>query len=196
MLTSVTDPWHFGVYQAPAMPLTIGSWFRSGFGLAPTKKLIKKKFSAYYFLKVHLHHFSKIKSPKKSQYSRNQGFSYYFCLMREGSGGESRYLWLVDPDPYGSKICGSLLIQIRNTGADFKKNVKKLPEKSKRLCSAQTQTRIGLLGKPPAVKQFLAVESHLGVRASYATRRKRRYEANKCGWTQPLFRKACDRGIN
>jgi hypothetical protein len=48
----------------------------------------------------------------------------------------------------------------------------------------------------PAVKQFLSVESHLGVRASYATRRKRRYEASKCGWTQPLFRKARDHGIN
>ncbi len=63
-------------------------------------------------------------------------------------------------------------------------------------CSAQTRTRIGLLGKPPAVKKFPSVESHLGVRASYATRRKRRYEANKCGWTQPFFRKARDRGIN
>jgi hypothetical protein len=29
------------------------------------KKLIKKSFSAYYFLKVHLHHFSKIKSQKE-----------------------------------------------------------------------------------------------------------------------------------
>jgi hypothetical protein len=26
----------------------------------------KKSFSAYYFLKVHLHYFSKIKSPKRS----------------------------------------------------------------------------------------------------------------------------------
>jgi hypothetical protein len=51
------------------------------------KKLIKKKsFSAYYFLKVHFHHFSKTKSPKKSQNSRNQGFPYYFYLMVEGSG--------------------------------------------------------------------------------------------------------------
>jgi hypothetical protein len=31
-------------------------------------------FSAYYFLKVHLHHFSKMKSQKESQISRNQGF--------------------------------------------------------------------------------------------------------------------------
>jgi hypothetical protein len=64
------------------------------------------------------------------------------------------------------------------------------------VCSAQTWTRIVLLEKPPAVNRFPAVESHLGIRASYATRRKRRYEANKCGWTQPLFRKARDRGVN
>jgi hypothetical protein len=43
------------------------------------KKIFKKSFSAYYLLKEHLHHFSKIKSQKKSQNSRNQGFSYYFC---------------------------------------------------------------------------------------------------------------------
>jgi hypothetical protein len=49
------------------------------------------------------------------------------------------------------------------------------------VCSTQTRTGIGLLGKPPAVKQFPSVESHLGVRASYATQSKRRYEANKCG---------------
>jgi hypothetical protein len=47
-------------------------------------------------LKVHLHHFSKVKSPKeKSQNSRNQVFIYYFCLLIEksmpltnGSGSE------------------------------------------------------------------------------------------------------------
>ncbi len=52
------------------------------------KKLIFwNSFSAYYFLKVHLHHFSTKKGhKKKSQNSRNQGFSYYFCLMIEGSG--------------------------------------------------------------------------------------------------------------
>ncbi len=32
-------------------------------------------FSGYYFLKVHLHHFSKI----KSQNRRNEGFFYYFA---------------------------------------------------------------------------------------------------------------------
>jgi hypothetical protein len=43
------------------------------------KKLIfLKNFSAYYFLKVHLHNFSKIKSQKESQNSRNQGFFLLF----------------------------------------------------------------------------------------------------------------------
>ncbi len=57
-----------------------------------SKKLIFNTiFSAYYFLKVHLrvHHFSKIKSQKESQNIRNKGFSYYFCMMIEGSGSGS-----------------------------------------------------------------------------------------------------------
>jgi hypothetical protein len=44
------------------------------------------KFSAYYFLEVTLNHFSKIKSQKEAKNSSNQGFSYYFCFMIEGSG--------------------------------------------------------------------------------------------------------------
>ncbi len=45
-----------------------------------SKKLIFNTiFSAYYFLKVHLHHFSKIKSKKEPQNSRNQGFLIIFA---------------------------------------------------------------------------------------------------------------------
>ncbi len=40
---------------------------------------------AYYFLKVHIHHFQSYKVKKKSQSSRNQGFSYFSCLVIEGS---------------------------------------------------------------------------------------------------------------
>jgi hypothetical protein len=55
-----------------------------------SKKLIFNSiFSANYFLKLHLHHFSKIKSQNESIYSRNQGFSYYFWMMIEK-----------DPDPH------------------------------------------------------------------------------------------------
>ncbi len=54
---------------------------------ASKKLIVNTIFSAYYFLKVHLHHFSKIKSQKESQNRRNRGFSYYFCMMIiEGSG--------------------------------------------------------------------------------------------------------------
>ncbi len=69
-------------------------------------------FSAYDFLKLHLHHFSKIKIQKESQNSRNQGFSFYFCMIIEGSGsipltsGSGSGSWRpkntvdpVDPDP-------------------------------------------------------------------------------------------------
>jgi hypothetical protein len=37
-------------------------------------------FYAYFFLKVHLHHSSKIKSHKKLQNSRNQGFPSFFLV--------------------------------------------------------------------------------------------------------------------
>jgi hypothetical protein len=79
------------------------------------KNLFLYNFSAYYFFKVHLHHFSKIKSQKESQNSRNQGFSYYFGMMieetgesirqRYGSGsGRPKNVWIrypddSDPDP-------------------------------------------------------------------------------------------------
>jgi hypothetical protein len=63
-------------------------------------------FSAYYFLKVHLHQFSKIKSHKEVTKSKNRGFSYYFCFMVEGSGfvpqtngSGSRSLKNTGPDP-------------------------------------------------------------------------------------------------
>ncbi len=71
------------------------------------------KFSAYYFLKVHLHHFSKIKVPKKSQNSRNQNFPYYFCLMPEGSGSGS--IPLTNGSGSGSRRPKNIRIRIRNT---------------------------------------------------------------------------------
>jgi hypothetical protein len=81
-MTRVADPWHFGVDPDPAIFVI---------DLRNARKKLEKKifntiFSAYYFLKVHLQHFSKIKSQKESQNSRNQGFSDYFCMMIEGSG--------------------------------------------------------------------------------------------------------------
>jgi hypothetical protein len=49
-----------------------------------TFKTQKNYFFAYYLLKVHLHHFLQIKIHK--EVTKHQGFSYYWCLMIEGSG--------------------------------------------------------------------------------------------------------------
>ncbi len=45
---------------------------------ASKKLILNTIYSGYYFLKVHLHHFSKIKSQKESQNRRNQGFFLLF----------------------------------------------------------------------------------------------------------------------
>ncbi len=70
-----------------SIPLTNRSWFGSCyFRQWPSRWQLKiiflKFFFAYYFLKVHLHHFAKIQSKdiKKSENSRNQSFPYYFSL--------------------------------------------------------------------------------------------------------------------
>jgi hypothetical protein len=71
-----------------SMPLTNGSGSGSCYFRQDAKqKIIFLRFSACYFLKLHLHHFSKKwKVPKKSQNCRNRGFSYLFCLMIDVSG--------------------------------------------------------------------------------------------------------------
>jgi hypothetical protein len=51
-----------------------------------TKNMLFPKFFDYYFLKVHLHMYLKMKSIKEVTKSRNPGFSYFFCLVMEGSG--------------------------------------------------------------------------------------------------------------
>ncbi len=63
--------------------------YRSGSGSCYFR-LWPSSFFAFYFLRLHLHHFSKIKSHKGSHKTKNQGFSYYFCLIVEGSGSLTR----------------------------------------------------------------------------------------------------------
>ncbi len=84
-----------------SMPLTNGSRFGSGSGCAslyfhhwPSRCQHKNKFKNKVFLHITFWRyfyiiFQRSKDFKKSQNSRNQGFSYYFCLMIEGSGSES-----------------------------------------------------------------------------------------------------------
>ncbi len=75
--------------------------------------LVSYLTSTYYFLKVYLHHFSKIKSHKEVTKQWNQCFSYYFCLLIEGSwfgsgfvsltngsgSGRPKHMDPTDPDP-------------------------------------------------------------------------------------------------
>ncbi len=118
-----------------SMPLTNGSGFGSGssfFRHQPSRcqqktNFFKKDFLLIYFLKVHLHYFLRYKVKKKSNISRNQGFSYYFCLVIEGSGsgGDRRTRIGIHISDFGS---GSrrpknirilrirIRIRIRNTG--------------------------------------------------------------------------------
>jgi hypothetical protein len=101
---SVVYHWYFGMDPDP-----LTNWSGSGsrfcyFRPWPTIRQQKTIFSAYFFLKVHLHNFSN----KKSQNSRNQGFFSLFCLMIEvsgsvpltnGSRSGSRRPTNMDPDP-------------------------------------------------------------------------------------------------
>ncbi len=69
-----------------------------------SKKLIfKRKFFCLLLFEGTFTSFS-----KKLQNSRNQGFSYFLCLLIEGSGS-GPFLWLMDPDsdPGVPKTCGS-----------------------------------------------------------------------------------------
>jgi hypothetical protein len=101
-----------------------GSWIRIlifsslTFQMPAKNNFLHIFFSTYYFLKLHLHHFSKIKSQKESQNSRNQGFSYYFCMMIEGSGSRagSGSVHLTTGSGSGRPKNMWIRIRIRNTG--------------------------------------------------------------------------------
>ncbi len=105
---SVPDPCFWQIDPDPAI-------FDIDFQDASKKLIFNTIFSAYYFLNVHLHHFSKIKSQKESQNRRNQGFSYYFCMMIEGSGSGSGSIPLTSGSGSGSRRPKNMWIRIRNT---------------------------------------------------------------------------------
>ncbi len=95
-----------------SMPLTNGSVFGFGseswirilkfssltFKMSAKNKFFNTIFSAYDFLKLDLHNFSKIKIQKDSQNSRPDP---------DPEQDPDQFLWLVDPDPGGPKTRGS-----------------------------------------------------------------------------------------
>ncbi len=108
------------------MPLTNGSgsgscYFRHWPSRCQQKTIFNTIFYAYYFLKVHFHHFSKIKRQKESLNSRNQGFSYYFCMMIEGSGSGSISLTSGSGSWRPKNMWIRIQIRIRNTVCNTKK---------------------------------------------------------------------------
>jgi hypothetical protein len=72
------------------------------------QRIIFKQF--FFFLKLHLHHFSRIKCRKEVTKQEYQGFSYYFFLIIEGSGSV--------PSTNGSGSRRPKNIRIRNTGCN------------------------------------------------------------------------------
>jgi hypothetical protein len=71
---------------------------------ANKKLTFEKSFSAYCFLKVHFHHFSKINSPKKSQ---NSSDLFLLFLLADRRIGWTNGQMDPDPNPGGPKTCGS-----------------------------------------------------------------------------------------
>ncbi len=86
--------------RGSVVPLANGSRFESGSGSGYFRQWPPwwQLLPITYFLKLNLHHFSKIKSHKEATKQRKLRFSYYFCLIIEGSGSRR-------PKTYGS--CGS-----------------------------------------------------------------------------------------
>ncbi len=113
--TSVPDPWHSGVDPDPDPAIFVIDLQDA------SKKLILHNFSAYYFLKVHLHHFSKIKSQKESQNKGNQGFSYYFCMMIEGAGSGAGSGSIPLTSGSGSGRPRNMWIRLRIRNTDYNK---------------------------------------------------------------------------
>ena len=80
---------------------------------ASKKIIFLYHFLCFLVLKLHLYYFSKIKSKKESQNSKNQGFCYYCCMIiewsRYGSCSGSESIPLTGGSGSGSrrpKTCG------------------------------------------------------------------------------------------
>ncbi len=79
-----------------------------------------QSFFRYYFLNLHLHNYSKIKSHEEVKKQWESRFSYYFCLMIEGSGTVTGSGSLPCTDGSGYRRSKDIRIRIRNrnTGCD------------------------------------------------------------------------------
>jgi hypothetical protein len=72
-----------------------------GSGSCSLRQWLSRSFFAYFFLNVHLHQSSKVKSKKEATKQYKSRFYFLFFLMMEGSGSEQI---MMDPD--GPKTYG------------------------------------------------------------------------------------------
>ncbi len=116
---SVPDPWHVGTdpdlrIHTTDLKIRILLFSSVTFKI-PTKNNFFWVFLLVLFKGTFTSFFTVKKSWRKSPNSRNQDFSYYFCLMMEGSGSESRYKPLTNGS--GSERPKNLrTLRIRNIG--------------------------------------------------------------------------------
>jgi hypothetical protein len=111
-----------------SMPLTNGSGFGSGSGCGSgscyfvidlqdaNKKIFFYNFFCLILFEGTFTSFSKIKSQEKTQSSKNQGFSYYFCLVIEGSGTGSGSIHLTNGSGSGSRRPKNMWIRWSGSG--------------------------------------------------------------------------------
>ncbi len=99
------------------MPLTNGSgsgsyFFRHWPSRRQQKTYLIKSFSAYYFLKIHLHRFSKIKSQKEVTKQKELRFFLLFFLI-EGLGSGAGSIPMTNGSGAGSRGPKNIRIRIR-----------------------------------------------------------------------------------
>ncbi len=98
--SSVPDPWHFGMDPDPGPRIHASDWriwiririllFSSLTFKTPTiTNVFEKVFLLITFWRYIYIIFQRLKVLKTAQNSRNQGFSYFFCLITEESGSGS-----------------------------------------------------------------------------------------------------------
>ncbi len=114
-----------------SMPLTNGSGCGSGSfyfhnwpsRCQPKSNFFNKVFPNITFRRYFYIIFQRWKVKKKSQNSRNQGFPYYFCLIKEGSRPGSGSIHLTNGSGSGSrgpKNAWIRWIRIRNTASPYR----------------------------------------------------------------------------
>ncbi len=105
-----------------SMPLTNKSWSGFGCGICyfrhwPSRRQQKTNLKKVFLLIILWRYiyiiFKRQKVQKKSQNNRNQGFSYYYCFMIEGTGSGS--IPLTSGSESGRPK--NMWIRIRNTGS-------------------------------------------------------------------------------